>query len=511
MMEQKFSTIEKPLLTISLLASNRPETIRRCLDSLQPIREAIPSELILVDTSNNSEIHNILLEYTNQVYTFEWCNDFSKARNVGLKKAKGEWFLFLDDDEWFVETEELIRFFQSGEYLEYGYACYQVRSFYDVEQVYFEDTWVSRMIKIEVDTEFRSRVHEYLYPVRGKCKDISAMAYHSGYIYVTEEQKRAHFERNTSLLKEMIQEEPGNLRWPMQLVKEYSSVREWGLLCDYCRETLLAFKHINEKYNNIYLGTLYAGYIESLMAQNLYEQALDVCKQALKDERSTNLCKLYMFLKVAECYWGLGAYMDANAYARQYLNVLEDIERKDNALSIQKMALLVNEALNTYSMEKAQLIVKNSEISNLSLFDWMTYVDASEKQGILVLEQMRQPVETSLSADDIRYRYFMKCYGNQLMRLESQTESFEQLYKRFFDFMEYTLGYYLCIFKDVAFQGEMEMLPKDAKAAVLLHQMFSREENDWVNKIRDLKECTKVYPALGNNVKRLVKLIGENI
>lgn len=155
--------------------------------------------------------------------------------------------------------------------------------------------------------------------------------------------------------------------------------------------------------------------------------------------------------------------------------------------------------------------VTNQNIAEISLSDWMTYVDEIAKQGILALEQMRQPVETSLSADDIRYRYFMKCYGNQLMRLESQTESFEQLYKRFFDFMEFTLGYYLCIFKDQAFQGEMEMLPKDAKAAVLLHRMFSREENDWVNKIRDLKECAKVYPALGNNVKRLAKLIGEQL
>ena len=35
---------KKPLLTISLLISNRPDTIPRCLDSLGLIMEEIPSE-----------------------------------------------------------------------------------------------------------------------------------------------------------------------------------------------------------------------------------------------------------------------------------------------------------------------------------------------------------------------------------------------------------------------------------------------------------------------------------
>lgn len=96
-----------------------------------------------------------------------------------------------------------------------------------------------------------------------------------------------------------------------------------------------------------------------------------------------------------------------------------------------------------------------------------------------------------------------------MILLESHNESFEQLYKRFFDFMEYTLGYYLSIFKDIAFQGEQEMLSVDAKAAVVLYRMFSREENDWVNKVRDLRECVVVYPKLGNNIKRLASMMAK--
>lgn len=154
---------------------------------------------------------------------------------------------------------------------------------------------------------------------------------------------------------------------------------------------------------------------------------------------------------------------------------------------------------------------KSIDIQEVLMSDWMTYVDENAKQGIFALERLRPHIEENFASNDLRYLYFMKCYGNQLIRLESSTESFEKLYKRFFDFMEYTLGYYLCIFKDEAFQGEMEMLPKEAKAAVILHRMFSREENDWLNKVRDLRECALVYPVLGNNIKRLANMMKEKL
>ena len=74
------SNITKPQLTISLLISDRLETIRKCLDSLYPIMQALPCELILIDTSKNPKVHEVLLEYTSQVYEFEWIKDFAKAR-----------------------------------------------------------------------------------------------------------------------------------------------------------------------------------------------------------------------------------------------------------------------------------------------------------------------------------------------------------------------------------------------------------------------------------------------
>lgn len=97
--------MENPILTISILMSNRIDTMKKCLDSIQPLMNVIPSELILTDTGCGHEARKILESYTNNIIDFKWIDDFSAARNVGLKAATGRWFVFLDDDEWFEDTQ----------------------------------------------------------------------------------------------------------------------------------------------------------------------------------------------------------------------------------------------------------------------------------------------------------------------------------------------------------------------------------------------------------------------
>ena len=61
-MQNLFSLNKKnPLLSISLLTANRPDTIIKCLDSLTSLRQNVPSELIIVDTGCDQK--QILLQY----------------------------------------------------------------------------------------------------------------------------------------------------------------------------------------------------------------------------------------------------------------------------------------------------------------------------------------------------------------------------------------------------------------------------------------------------------------
>ncbi|MEA5070202.1 MAG: hypothetical protein VB067_14515, partial [Christensenellaceae bacterium] len=68
---QSVTFIKSPIkLTISLLVSNRIDTIRKCLDSIKPLLTQLPSELIVVDTVGEEDSDGSLAvarEYTDKI------------------------------------------------------------------------------------------------------------------------------------------------------------------------------------------------------------------------------------------------------------------------------------------------------------------------------------------------------------------------------------------------------------------------------------------------------------
>ena len=177
---------KKPILSISILCSKAYDHIKKCLDSLLPVCEKLETELVLVDTSQEPKVRELLTQYTDKIIPFTWINDFSAARNAGLSACTGEWFMFLDDDEWIIDPEPLIQFFRSGEYKEYGCANYLQRNYHDLEWNHYSDFWVSRMIRLEKETHFESKIHEYIIPIHGDCKGLELYVGHSGYIFQTQ-------------------------------------------------------------------------------------------------------------------------------------------------------------------------------------------------------------------------------------------------------------------------------------------------------------------------------------
>ncbi len=213
--------MQEVILTISLLVSNRIDTIRKCMESIRPILEQVPSELIAIDTvgENTDGSINIVREYTDKIYPFTWCNDFSAARNEGLKRAKGKWFLFMDDDEWFEDVTELIHFFNSGEYKNYKSASYQIHDYSNRQGAYSVGT-LNRMVELTTNTKFCGAVHEYLTPMYLPCKELTCYIHHYGYVFDTQEEHEKHSERNLSLLRPEFEKNPKDLRLRLQMVQE---------------------------------------------------------------------------------------------------------------------------------------------------------------------------------------------------------------------------------------------------------------------------------------------------
>lgn len=59
------------------------------------------NEIVVVDTGSTDNTITVARKLGARVYSFPWQDDFGKARNFALSKAKGDWLVLLDADEYF--------------------------------------------------------------------------------------------------------------------------------------------------------------------------------------------------------------------------------------------------------------------------------------------------------------------------------------------------------------------------------------------------------------------------
>lgn len=276
---------EKPiLLSISMLISGREE-MAKSLASLQPLKDAIPCEIILVDTGCSPEQRALAESYADKVVDFAWNGDFAAARNAGVKETHGEWFMYMDDDEWFEDPQEIIDFFTSNEYKEYNSASYAVRNYFNAKGTMYDDSYPSRLCKREPETKFLGKVHEFLTTYKPPKKVFSAFAHHYGYVYKSEEEKKKHAERNIQPLLEMVEIQPFDPRWIAQLAQEYYNVDRQEDAFEVCRKWLEEQKDLKAhiQYVPTYLGCVYAFALISLHTLGRYEEAEKWLDKALHD------------------------------------------------------------------------------------------------------------------------------------------------------------------------------------------------------------------------------------
>lgn len=62
-------------------------------------------EIILVDTGSSDKSKEIAKAHNVSLYDFQWVDDFSAARNFSISKAKYDWILVLDCDEYITDIE----------------------------------------------------------------------------------------------------------------------------------------------------------------------------------------------------------------------------------------------------------------------------------------------------------------------------------------------------------------------------------------------------------------------
>lgn len=308
-------------LTISMLVSDRMETLGRCLASIKPVLRELDSELIIVYTGKNPNTRELAERYTSHIIPFTWCNDFSKARNAGLAEAKGEWFLYLDDDEWFEDTGEIIRFFKSGEYKSYQSADYIQRNYLDWEGRTYADAYVGRMCRLSAETRFVYPIHENLKPYPAPCKRLSAYVHHFGYVGKKEEGQEAKTERNLTLLMDRLKTEAVSVQLYAQLAQEYEAAGKYEEGIRYCREGIaLAAK---EKKGDSLEMWLQLELPHLLACKGDLKPALEEGEKILVSPRISEVGEINLIVRLVNLCWSLKEYERGLQYIARYRKGLE--------------------------------------------------------------------------------------------------------------------------------------------------------------------------------------------
>lgn len=314
------------ILSISLLASDRRESLERCLDSLKPLLVKIPSELIIVFTGTSGDTESIAEKYTPHVIPFQWCGDFSAARNAGLKEARGEWFLYLDDDEWFEDVDEICDFFLSGEYRHYHSAHYIQRNYLDWNGTKHSDFSAFRMVRRLPETHFQNPIHEELTPRREPCKYFWACVHHYGYIKESGTGNSRKTSRNIPLLLQSVQEQPSFVKNYLQLAKEYDLEGDWRAAEEYCRKGRDICRDSGDPYSK---GWLQAYLSHLLCGKPGKQESILEIEGIIKKEHPSELPLLVLYQQLICLYKENREPEKAVQTGMEFENLLKEMDKKE--------------------------------------------------------------------------------------------------------------------------------------------------------------------------------------
>jgi glycosyltransferase involved in cell wall biosynthesis len=200
-------------LSVSMIVKNEEKMLSACLEGLKPLLDAVPSELVIVDTGSVDKTVEIARRYTDKIFHFDWVNDFSAARNFGLEKCRGMWFMFLDADDHFADVAEMIEFFNNEDiHKNYNNAYYITRNFTSTRYDEYFSFCAHRIARRTDNLRFKGAIHEYFTGYYNPAYYFTSYAWHYGYAFESLEEQAKKSERNLELLEKELEKDPDSLR-----------------------------------------------------------------------------------------------------------------------------------------------------------------------------------------------------------------------------------------------------------------------------------------------------------
>lgn len=250
---KKKKTIKKEkILTIGIITKNEKIKLERCLKSLMPLKEALDCEIIVTDTGSTDGTVEMARGYADKVIDYKWNDNFSDARNTGIKAAKGLWFMWIDSDEWLDDVAEIAEFFNSGKYKQYASTTVIMRDYQNGVEKYQSDKNngymeinLKRLILLGDGIKFEGKIHERITGMP-PLKYLSTILNHDGYQFQTKEENMLKRKRNIVPLLEEYNKNPKDLSTINYLIREYFMMKDYEKAIEYGYKSIDVAKYTME-------------------------------------------------------------------------------------------------------------------------------------------------------------------------------------------------------------------------------------------------------------------------
>lgn len=159
-------------LSVCLIVKDEEEVLDRCLTCVKKFAD----EIIIVDTGSTDNSVEIAKKFTDKVYFFKWCGDFSAARNFAFDKASCSLLMWLDADDVIEDAscQEINRIKNNFDGYDMAFLPYAVAFDGEIPTFVYNR---ERIFRSDKGYRFSGEVHEAVAPY-GKILYSNAVIYH---------------------------------------------------------------------------------------------------------------------------------------------------------------------------------------------------------------------------------------------------------------------------------------------------------------------------------------------
>ncbi len=405
----------KIILSVGMIVKNEEKHLDNCLSALKKLLDNVPSELIIVDTGSTDKTKEIALKYTDKVYDFEWINDFAAARNYGLEKAVGEWFMFVDADEYLDENcDEMIKFFTMPDVSKkYNSASVIIKNYTANQKKASNQFLASRIVRRYDGLKFNGKIHECLaQPLPHGA--FTTFFHHYGYSYETRADLDKKADRNVGPILEEYKNNPKDLRVLAHLCdtthydtyfKTYDEKYRYHK--EYIEE---ARKNVNQPYAAVAYYKLIAFYFKF----EKFSEGIEITDEFFEvyPDNETVLNLAIYYFRIA-CFINLKEYEKAYNDLKKYFELYD--KYVDGKISSLDLRFCVMSGVTDVSLEQEYMNMANCT-NNLGKYDesleYLNKIDLSD----IAFDRLK--VFLNIFRDLVRktqnYEAVAKCYDNIL-------------------------------------------------------------------------------------------------